>query len=105
MIKTERKTITTKREEESITEASCDYCLKQLDLVKEQYYNCEKDSIVIDKYIELTTSHSDWGNDSVDSIECYQFCCVECCLEWIKKNKKELESHTRRFNIECNDTY
>lgn len=105
MIKTEKKLVTIQREEESITLASCDCCHKDLELVNERYSDCEKDSKVIHRYVSLTTSHHDWGNDSVDSIESHEFCSMKCCLKWITEHEKELKSNTREFNIECDGTY
>jgi len=45
-----------------VTGISCDACQK----------------VILGAYIEVTTSHSDWGNDSIDSIENFDFCSVEC---------------------------
>jgi hypothetical protein len=105
MIEKETKIIITKKEEESIVKAICDQCAKNLVLVNEKYIGRETDALIIDKYIELRTFHNDWGNDSLESLEKYQFCCINCCLEWIKEHKKELESDTRHFEIKCNGIY
>lgn len=88
MIKTEKKIVTSQREEESVVEAYCDFCEKPLKLTNEDYSNCQKDSKVVGKCVNLTTSHRDWGNDSVDSIKDYQFCSIKCCLDWIIAHKK-----------------
>ncbi len=105
MIKTKTKLITIQREEESIVSVYCDNCNKSLELINESYANCKKDSKVLNRYVKLTASHHDWGNDSVDSIKTYQFCSIKCCLEWIIAHEKELNTPTREFEIECNGTY
>lgn len=33
-------------------------------------------------YYNITTHHSDWGNDSVDSFEYYHACSPECALKF-----------------------
>lgn len=105
MIKTENKTVTTKREQPVIVEATCDQCIKQLKLENEKFMNSESDSTVIKNYVSLYTSHGDWGNDSHESGEHHEFCSVSCCLKWISENENDLKSGTRQFDIECEGTY
>jgi hypothetical protein len=45
-----------------------------------------------ENYWELTTGHHDWGNDSLDSIECFDVC-SEVCLrekfdEYVRESRK-----------------
>jgi hypothetical protein len=37
---------------------------------------CAKD--ISGAYLEVTTSHGDWGNDSIESIQTFDFCSAEC---------------------------
>lgn len=36
-------------------------------------------------YYEVTTHHSDWGNDSVDSYEYYDLCSLDCLMTHMKR--------------------
>lgn len=36
-------------------------------------------------YYEVTTHHHDWGNDSIDSYEDYDFCNEKCLFEFLKE--------------------
>lgn len=105
MIEKETKIVTTQKEEESVVRAACDFCSKELPIEKVTYWNCEKDSMRLGKHVSLMTSHRDWGNDSVDSLDHFQFCSMKCCLDWIAKNESKLYSHTREFEIECHGVY
>ena len=105
MVETETKIVTTKRERESVVRACCDFCLKELPVKKEVYSDCEMDSMRLGNHVSLMTSHHDWGNDSVDSIERFEFCSVRCCLDWIAKNEQKLHRRTREFDIECHGVY
>jgi hypothetical protein len=105
LIKIETKIITSQKEEESKVAAMCDFCSKELELTDEVYYKFKKDSKIIKRYVGLTTSHNDWGNDSEDSVETYQFCCIKCCLDWILSHEKALNTDTREFNIVCQGVY
>jgi len=105
MIETETKIVTTMCERESVVKASCDFCLKELPIEREVYSDCKMDSMRLGNHVSLTISHRDWGNDSVDSIEYFEFCSVKCCLDWIAKNNSKLHSRTREFNIECHGVY
>ena len=81
-----------------ITDAWCDQCHKKLTLAGD-------DDKHIEGYVSLSTYHHDWGNDSWESRDNYEFCSVKCCLEWIISNKEHLETNTREFEITCNGTY
>ena len=105
MIIKEKKLITVQTTKNTIVKATCDYCDKELKLINQVYSDYEDSSKVIDEYIQLSTLHDDWGNDSLESREEHQFCCMQCCLNWISKNKKDLESNTRQFQIECCGKY
>jgi len=53
------------------------------------------------KHYEVTTHHSDWGNDSIDSYENLDLCSKECL---IKNMKEYFESSngSEEYNIENN---
>ena len=57
---------------------------------------CKKE---IDKkvgYFRVCTSHNDWGNDSIDSYEHYDFCCPACLFKFAEPYVSE--SYNNRFN-------
>lgn len=51
-------------------------------------------------YYDVTLGHSDWGNDSCDSIENNGYCCVDCLRKafnkWVEENE---HSSTAYFEI------
>jgi len=50
---------------------SCDTCGKEISMPEQpENYGWH--------YYHVMTSHSDWGNDSVDSIEYHDFCSYDC---------------------------
>lgn len=73
MIKTERK------EHVYYTDVAisgkCDNC--GADIV-------EKEDGLYD-YFRMITQHSDWGNDSCDTVEANEFCCYDCLMKAIEK--------------------
>lgn len=105
MIINETKIITTQKEEKSILSASCDHCNKDIKLINSKYANYKTDAKVLTEYVELITYHGDWDIDSMDSFETYQFCSMDCCLNWIILHEKELKSNTREFQIKCHGVY
>lgn len=70
-----------KHTKEVIDELCCDHCGKSI-----PFYKYDKETF---KAFEVMTGHHDWGNDSCDSIEYHQFCCIECAVEFIKKFYEE----------------
>jgi hypothetical protein len=53
---------------EFVKEIHCDTCKKEI--TKEMKL-----------YFEVSTSHALWGNDSIDSIQDYDFCSYECLVK------------------------
>lgn len=53
----------------------CDVCKKE---IKQRESNSVKGDYVTESFYKVTTSHSDWGNDSVDSVESKDICSDEC---------------------------
>ena len=53
-------------------------------------------------YWHLLTQHSDWGRDSIDSLESFDLCSHKCLnekfLEYLKKSTNECNSE--EFNVE-----
>lgn len=62
-----------KKIEEVLMEIKCDECKADIN------------SPSINHYYEVTTSHSRWGNDSVDSIKHYDFCSFNCVIKHMTK--------------------
>lgn len=75
---TEEKEVVKKSLEKVTTGRRCDFCNKEILPVDGKKYN----------YFYITTSHSDWGNDSIDSIEYFDACSVECALGLAEKYLK-----------------
>lgn len=60
---------------------------------------CDKEISEEDNYYEVVTSHSDWGNDSHESLEEFDICSEEC----LKKQFDEyldFKSNTKNIKIE-----
>ena len=85
MIHTERKKVTTTTYEQVPVSGECDICGKPLEPV----YPSKLPSHISDKdiydYYRITTHHHDWGNDSIDSYEYTDCCCLDCALAFIRK--------------------
>ena len=69
MYKTEYKTYMKEVKEEIATKMFCDFCEKEI-------HNG-------DKYLNVTSSHNDWGNDSIDSWKSADVH-EECLQEYLK---------------------
>ena len=71
---TERREVTRVQVEDVLIGRRCDVCGGEI--VKEaefpHWYN----------YFVIRTHHSDWGNDSIDSLELKDACCAECALKY-----------------------
>ena len=76
-----------------IDEEYCDTCHELLPIRKFPMYNNKKNCVAY-RAFEVTTGHRDWGNDSCESRETKQFCCIECAYEYLKEHFKD-----------CSDTY
>ena len=62
---------------------------------------CNKDinETDIDHYYEVHTSHSCWGNDSIDSHEDLDFCCWKCLTNNLGKYFADADN-SYRYEIE-----
>ena len=70
---------------ENVKNIKCDVCDKEID----------------GKFWVLTTSHGDWGNDSVDSIEHFDICSTKCIHKALTAYIERCEySYTQRFELE-----
>ena len=82
MIKTITRKVTKEVEETVSSVGICDICGKEFNY--ETGFNNEKRA----RYFHIVTGHYDWGNDSCDSIEDNDACCIECLSkfmqEWLK---------------------
>ena len=68
---TEKKEVTHVTVDEVIVGRKCDICGKEIKKSRDNYsYN----------YFVIHTYHSDWGNDSIESHECFDACCPECVV-------------------------
>ena len=83
---TDKQSITTVRE--VIVGKICDFCKKPVDPIN---------------YFVVTTSHNDWGNDSVESIVHKDACSPECVLtfatDYITKSFEDVVN-TRTIEVE-----
>lgn len=78
MIRTEYKTYQKTVSEEVATNMFCDYCKKE---IKNR-----------EKYINVISSHQDWGNDSIDSYKDADLHeeCLQNYLKWLFSKKSIL---------------
>lgn len=92
MRRTEKKEVVRKELEEVTTGRFCDFCNKEILPVDGKRYD----------YFYITTSHCDWGNDSVDSYEHFDACSVECALGLAEKYLKSTNGfrNTGEIDIE-----
>ena len=72
-------------EKEIVDKLTCDICGKEIKEGK--------------LYYSVTTSHDDWGNDSIDSIE-YKDICSDECLRNELENYIKFESDTKHISID-----
>lgn len=68
----------------------CDCCREEIKPDRQLLYN----------YFRVVTSHHDWGNDSIDSIESYDACCAECAWTMAKVYLEEAEKDRNTMEIE-----
>lgn len=73
-----------KRIQEVLVSVVCDECKK--------VHECNE---VPNDWIEFSSHHDEWGNDSVDSYKYYLACSPQCYKEQFKKAVKDLSS--RKF--------
>lgn len=91
--------VATKRKVEYVR---CDKCSKKI-VARELFKHQEEEY----SYFKIHTSHSDWGNDSVDSHEYYDFC-KDCAkdfvCEYIKNANGTEELELERLVLGKNET-
>lgn len=75
---------------------NCDVCGKDIPPTKRSYPRYEQFP-----YFEIRTSHNDWGNDSVDSIEYIDACSPECAMKFAKEylEKDFTKNHSKEITI------
>ena len=71
-------------ESEIIIDLKCDCCGN---IIKEKY-----------DYYSVTIGHYDWGNDSPDSVQCQDYCSIECLTSAIKKYYEKANG-SEYFNV------
>lgn len=79
--------------------------VKQIEEVKDKVIcdGCEKEIIEENGYFHVCTHHHDWGNDSIDSLETYDFCCPECLYKFAMpyiQDSYEDPCNTKEIEIE-----
>jgi len=84
-------------EQNIIVEIRCDVC--GILIADEERYYSKTPLYPTQYYYECLTSHSDWGNDSGDSIEQIDCCSDECLNKFIQKYLQE-KSYTINFEFE-----
>ena len=90
MRKTEEKEVVKKSIEKVTVGRICDFCNKEILPVDGK--RCD--------YFYITTSHRDWGNDSVDSYEHYDACSAGCALGLADKYLNSVIGFRNTGNIE-----
>lgn len=93
---TETKETTKVVREEVTIKRICDNCGKEIAISYRTGYGDEYN------YFCITTHHSDWGNDSIDSYETYDACCPTCAVQMAEKylNKAYPGRNTKEIDIE-----
>lgn len=78
-----KKTVTYTDKITLYTKRVCDKCGKALEYrcnsLAKELVNISKEHMKVE-YYEVTTGHHDWGNDSIDSVEHYDYC-PTCVLQ------------------------
>lgn len=82
MRKYEKKEVTVIKE--TLVKIVCDVCNKEID-ANEEYYG-------------IVRGHNDWGNDSVDSVECKD-ACSDACLQKEFNEYLEYDSDTKFIEV------
>lgn len=60
----------------------CDVCGKDIPADK---WTAGEPEYRTQKYMQVTTGHNDWGNDSADSIEVHHICSTECMDKFMRE--------------------
>lgn len=84
MKKYETKEVTITKTVEKVIGIVCDEC---------------KNDIPNKEYFEVTTSHNQWGNDSIDSVNELDICSLNCLTKNMNEYYKN-GSHTYQYEIE-----
>ena len=79
MIKTERKEVTRTSWEYIPVKGICDRCGKEF--VSKAY---GPSRVVFYDYYRVVINHHNWGNDSYESYEAKDFCCINCMMKFIQ---------------------
>lgn len=79
----------------------CDICEKE---IKQRESRFVKGDYITEEFYRVTTSHSDWGNDSVDSVKCIDVCSDEC-LKIVFDKYLESDSDTKKIQVEKDVNY
>ncbi len=92
---TEEKEVTRTNIEKIPVGIICDYCKEEIKPVR-SFANSR-----VYNFFHICTSHQDWGNDSIDSVETFDACCPGCALKmaeaYIVKSYKS--QNTRQITI------
>lgn len=79
---TERKEVTVTQIENVLIGRKCDFCGK--DILVDPRIQCHN-------YFRITTHHSDWGNDSIESYQDYDACSADCAIQCAERYLKAAE--------------
>lgn len=89
MIETERKEVTTTKYEYVPVKGICDGCGKEFATRKYECYSSDEDY----DYYRIVTNHHNWGNDSCESYEAKDFCCIDCAMKFIRDYWEDKRSY------------
>ena len=92
---TEKQEVIRKSIEEVPIGIICDYCKKPIYPVR-SYVNRKEYN-----FFRISTSHNDWGNDSIDSCESFDACSPECATKMAEAylTKSYQSINTREITI------
>lgn len=65
--------------------------------------NCKRILLRPTRYFRITTGHHDWGNDSCESVECYDIC-LDCRDKFVLNYLKNMEPNSTEY-IEVETKY
>ena len=74
----------------------CDKCNKEYKYKETGMFREHKNE---KRFYEVTIGHRDWGNDSCDSVEHFDFCCYDCLQKFFEEYFKDNESDTAYIDI------
>lgn len=75
----------------------CDNCEKIYKTIQREICRMDDNER---KFYRVTTGHHDWGNDSVDSVEHYDFCCYKCLHSFFEMYFLKNNSETAYMDVE-----